>query len=322
LHRLTHKKLAPLEQQGLRRAFEELFPGAEERAEQSCAYTLRVSRPVITIKQYTNGTLYVETDSEKAFSQIQEEIKSIFGKEQSGALPESTKAHPEETGTHNLLPDGVTVWIGSDECGKGDYFGPLVTAAVLVDEQSAAQLSALHVRDSKSISDSQIENLAAHIRVICDHKYSIVTTMPPKYNELMEGKAFNHNSARMLGWQHAKAIENIVKEHHQVRYVLIDKFGDEKLVRNSLSDISNHLTFIFRHKAEQNIAVAAASILARQEFIRRLSQLEKEIGMPLPKGASDIVDKAAKKLVAVKGQDALWEVAKVHFKTTKKVLQK
>jgi ribonuclease HIII len=320
LHRLTHKKLNPLEQQALRNAFEKLFPEAEERSEQSCAYTLRVSRPVITIKQYTNGTLYIETDSEKAFAQAQEEIKSIFGKGKSGEL--SHTANREEEAPRNLLPDGVTTWIGSDECGKGDYFGPLVTAAVLVDEESAAKLTALHVRDSKSISDSQIENLAVHIRVICDHKYSIVTTMPPKYNELMEGKAFNHNSARMLGWQHAKAIENIVKEHHQVRYVLIDKFGDEKLVRNSLSDISNHLTFIFRHKAEQNIAVAAASILARQEFIRRLEQLEKEIGMPLPKGASDIVDKAAKKLVAIKGQDALWEVAKVHFKTTKKILQK
>ncbi|HZV11884.1 MAG TPA: ribonuclease HIII [Candidatus Kapabacteria bacterium] len=320
MHRLTHKKLAPLEQQTLRHAFEKLFPGAEERAEQSCSYTLRVSRPVITIKQYTNGTLYIETDSEKAFAQVQEEIKSIFGKKHSGELPGKTDAPVEPS--HNLLPDDVTSWIGSDECGKGDYFGPLVTAAVLVDEETAAQLTALHVRDSKTISDSQIENLAAHIRVICDGKYSIVTTMPPKYNELMEGKSFNHNSARLLGWQHAKAIENIVKDHHQVRYVLIDKFGDEKLVRNSLSDISNRLTFVFRHKAEQNIAVAAASILARQEFIRRLAQLEKETGMELPKGASDIVDKAAKKLVALKCENALRQVAKVHFKTTKKVLSK
>ena len=82
----------------------------------------------------------------------------------------------------------------------------------------------------------------------------------------------------MAAWvDTSKAIENIVINHPDVRYALIDKFSNEKFVRNALSDVGKKITLVFRHKAENNIAVVAASILAREEFLRRLQGLEKMI---------------------------------------------
>jgi len=264
--------------------------------------------------------VYCETESEDVYNKVHAQISAALGLRPALSPQKNLHANSRQDDSwENPIPESATSWIGSDECGKGDYFGPLVTAAVMVDAESILLLQELNVRDSKDISDNEIQSLASHIRVICDGKFSIVTTMPERYNELMESELCKGNSLWLLGWQHAKAIENIVVNHPEVRYALIDKFSNEKFVRNALSDAGKKITLIFRHKAENNIAVAAASILAREEFLRRLRDLEKIIGTHLPKGASGIVDAAGRKLVALKGEKALRLVAKVHFKTTKKV---
>lgn len=317
MYRQTFKKISPNEKESLHTAFDVLFPGSQERREQFCDYTLRINNPQTILKQYTNGTLYFETESEEIYNQLQKTIASIVDDKDS-CQPVRER---QNIGLVDMLPEGVNSWIGSDECGKGDYFGPLVTAAVLVDPKSIMLLNKLHVRDSKTISDNQIEVLASDIRGICDGKYSVVLTMSEEYNELMEGKSIGGNSLKLLGWQHARAIENILENNQGIKYALIDKFSNEKFVRDCLTESGKSLTLIFRHKAESNIAVAAASILARQEFLQRLQELEKLVGMPLPKGASDIVDRAGIKLVGAQGEAVLRKVAKVHFKTTNKILK-
>ena len=52
------------------------------------------------------------------------------------------------------------IWAGSDESGKGDFFGPLVVAAVLVDITTAEKLVRLGVRDCKLINDKEVLRLA------------------------------------------------------------------------------------------------------------------------------------------------------------------
>ena len=41
--------------------------------------------------------------------------------------------------------------IGTDESGKGDFFGPLVIAGVLVDEKNAQHFLNLGIKDSKKL---------------------------------------------------------------------------------------------------------------------------------------------------------------------------
>jgi ribonuclease HIII len=209
-------------------------------------------------------------------------------------------------------------WIGMDESGKGDYFGPLVTAAVCVDSKTAGELTALGVRDSKRVSDARAASLAQEIRRRCPH--SLVTIGPARYNELY-AKIKNLN--RLLAWAHARTLENLLEQlsgSGLPRHALADQFGDERYILQALMEKGRRIRLEQRPRAEEDPAVAAASILARDEFLRRLEQLSVKIGADLPKGASSLVVDAAKGLVTKQGPDALRETAKLHFKTTEQVL--
>ena len=205
-------------------------------------------------------------------------------------------------------------WIGIDESGKGDYFGPLVIAAVHVTPRLEEDLLALNVRDSKKIADSVIKTLAVDIKTLCRH--SVIAIGPERYNELY-GKIRNLN--RLLAWGHAKALETLLEQVPCER-AIADQFGDERLILNALQEKGRKITLEQRHKGEEDIAVAAASIVARDEFVRRLGRLSSDLGVPLPKGASQAVEVAAKAVVKKHGKDGLAKVAKLHFKTTKAVL--
>ena len=205
-------------------------------------------------------------------------------------------------------------WIGIDESGKGDYFGPLVIAAVHVTPRIAEDLEALNVRDSKKISDGVIKRLEVDIKTLCHH--SVIAIGPERYNELYSQI---RNLNRLLAWGHAKALETLLEQVPCERAVA-DQFGDERLILNALQEKGKKIQLEQRHKAEEDIAVAAASIVARAEFVRRLERLAAQWGVPLPKGASQAVKAAAKAVVKKHGQEGLAKVAKLHFKTTKAVL--
>ncbi|MBX3330169.1 MAG: ribonuclease HIII [Nitrospira sp.] len=205
--------------------------------------------------------------------------------------------------------------IGIDESGKGDYFGPLVIAAVFVDATTQGELKLMEVRDSKKLSDGRILEMAPDIKTICPH--SIIAIGPQKYNELY-AKIKNLN--RLLAWGHAKALENLLERGVTCERAISDQFGDERLILNALQENGRKIVLEQRTKAESDLAVAAASVLARAEFLLRLKRLSDEVGTTLPKGASPAVELAAKMIIKKHGKERLGSVAKLHFKTTQAVL--
>ena len=190
----------------------------------------------------------------------------------------------------------------------------MVIAAVHVTPRIAEDLLALNVRDSKKIADSVIRTLAVDIKTLCRH--SVVAIGPERYNQLYE-KIRNLN--KLLAWGHAKALETILEQVPCER-AIADQFGDERFIINALQEKGRKIHLEQRHRGEEDIAVAAASIVARDEFVRRLERLAGEFAVPLPKGASPAVEAAARLVVHRYGQDGLSKVAKLHFKTTKKIL--
>ena len=126
--------------------------------------------------------------------------------------------------------------IGTDESGKGDYYGPMVVAAVWVDAALKQKLEELGVRDSKQLSDNRCRGLADQIKRLCESRYQIVEIRPEKYNALYgdfkkEGKNLNH----LLAWGHARAIESLI-EKCPCSLAIADQFGDEKYIQSKLME--------------------------------------------------------------------------------------
>jgi ribonuclease HIII len=203
--------------------------------------------------------------------------------------------------------------IGVDESGKGDFFGPLVIAGAYVDRGIARKLLDAGVVDSKRIgSDARIRALADTIRKSSLGLVEIVLIGPAKYNELYD-KFGNLN--RLLGWGHARVIENLLAKKPECPRSLSDQFADARVITASLLKHGRKIAIEQRPRAESDIAVAAASILAREAFINWLERKSKELGLRLERGVSPSVKENARKLVELNGPGALREVAKVHFRT-------
>lgn len=203
--------------------------------------------------------------------------------------------------------------IGVDEAGKGDYFGPLCIAGVYAEETMIKKLLEWGVKDSKKMGDKTILTLSKKIRAELPH--SIIRLSPTKYNELYQNF---HNLNRLLAWGHATAISEL-HEKTKCDNVIIDQFASEHLVENALKKKNVNVQLQQRHRGEEDIVVAAASILARSAFVEGIESLSEEVGLPLPKGASSLVKEAARKLLEEKGREVLGKVAKLHFKTTQEI---
>lgn len=202
---------------------------------------------------------------------------------------------------------------GVDESGKGDFFGPLVIAGVYVDAGIARELLDSGVQDSKRIgSDARIRALAQTVRKITGGLTDMVLIGPARYNDLYE-KFGNLN--KLLGWGHARVIENLLAKKPSCPRSLSDQFADARVIEQSLLRHGRKIDIQQRTKAESDIAVAAASILAREGFIDWLDRQGKALGVRLDRGVSAEVKATAEKLVAAKGPEILREVAKVHFRT-------
>jgi len=204
--------------------------------------------------------------------------------------------------------------IGVDESGKGDYFGPLVIGGVFLSKDKVPLLTKIEVKDSKKISDKKILTLAQKIITACPT--STVIIMPETYNKLFQ-KMKNLN--KILAWGHARVIENLLTKVN-CKEILIDKFGSESLVKNALLEKGKKAHLSQRHKAESDLAVAAASIIAKAAFLNRLEKISQDYNIEIHKGASSKVDELGKKIVEAKGQDFLTKIAKIHFKNTQKIV--
>jgi ribonuclease HIII len=217
-----------------------------------------------------------------------------------------------------LNPELLLPRLGIDESGKGDFFGPLCVAGVYVNEKIIAAWKEAGIRDSKNISsDKKIFDLAKLIR----ETPGCVTSVVPIGNE-----AYNRLYAKMrsvntlLAWGHARVIENLMGQSHRMNpppvRAISDQFAaDKATVGKAIMSLGRGIELVQRHKAEEDIAVAAASILARNEFVVRLAELGKQFGMKFPKGASSAVDLAAKEFILKHGAENFAKVAKSHFRT-------
>ncbi|CCB91187.1 Ribonuclease HIII [Waddlia chondrophila 2032/99] len=205
--------------------------------------------------------------------------------------------------------------IGIDEAGKGDFFGPLCIAGVYAEGDAISELKSAGVRDSKNMTEKNIFKLAKEIRKRCE--VTVVRMNPLKYNELY-GKFKNLN--HLLAWGHATAIENLVSKTG-CKNVIIDQFAAEQVVIGALKKKKLEVNLTQRHRGEEDLVVAAASILAREAFVTELDKLSKQWEMTLPKGASRQVVKAGVDFLRRFGKEKLSGVAKSHFKTYQDVIE-
>lgn len=223
-----------------------------------------------------------------------------------------------------LIPDDNTElepsvpYIGTDESGKGDYFGPLVIAGVYVTQEAGNYLKTLGIRDSKELSDQQIKKFASEIKKQSEIIFDVVLISPEKYNQLYE-KMGNLN--RLMGWAHARVIENLLGKC-DASEVISDKFGNEKLILDALQQKGRSINLKQVTKAEKFIAVAAASILARESVIKWFYNQSKKYKLTLPKGSSSEVENIAKLLLEKYGEEMMKNLIKLHFKTSNKVFNK
>ena len=260
----------------------------------------------VNVVAYESGKLVVQgkgTDEFVLFT-LEPEILHTF-----------TYSGAQET---SVDPAEATIHGGIDESGKGDFFGPLVIAGVVVTPETAPKLRELGVCDSKKItSGEKIIRLAGEIRRIAAGNYTAVTLMPETYNRLY---ASIGNLNRLLAWGHARVIENLLEQNPECPRMLSDKFGDERLIRNALMEKGRRIKMEQMVRAESDVAVAAASILAREGCVNGCAKLTERFGIAFTKGAGPLVKENGRQLLAMHGKEAFNECAKLHFKTYQELL--
>lgn len=205
-------------------------------------------------------------------------------------------------------------WAGTDESGKGDFFGALVVCGFIVHKNESEQLRELGVLDSKKLNDKKIIKIATKLQRDFNKNFEVIVLRPAKYNELYgdfrkQGKKLNE----LLAWMHSRIIINLHEEHN-FEGAVVDKFASDRTLISSLKGMRK-IKLQHKIKAEQDMAVAAASILARYFFLKSLKVLSKKYKMEFSKGASKKVVKNAQQFADKFGKNELVNVAKIHFKT-------
>lgn len=223
---------------------------------------------------------------------------------------------PQATNELSRLPEVFDEpWIGIDESGKGDFFGPLVCVGVVVNPKDVALLQKLGVADSKTLSETKIRSIAQDLRILLKDRIKQLVLKPTTYNELYAkfgDESKNLNS--MLAWAHSAVLKDLL-QHHDVKISVSDKFANEMYILERTRSIQKDFQLIQETKAERNIAVAAASILARSALDKWFIEAGQHYNMSFPKGASQHVIQTGRDFVDKFGFDKLSNIAKLHFKT-------
>jgi ribonuclease HIII len=256
----------------------------------------------VVVTHYTSGKFVVQGDHPETF------VETYLG-----VACASPSAKPTPRAADPFAPQGSEViTIGSDESGKGDYFGPLIVAAVRVTPELSKKLEGGEVRDCKLMNDASVLRVGAALRANVPH--AIARLDPPAYNA-EHARVKNLNP--MLAALHALAVRELLTGAEPGVRVVIDQFGNESLLRKALAGTAIQLEQ--RHRGEEELAVAAASVIAREQFLAALHELSEEYAIDLAKGAGSPVDAAARRFVQLHGPDKLGAVAKLHFKNTQKL---
>lgn len=255
----------------------------------------------VNVVAYTSGKTVIQGKETEAF------ISDILEPEITG---EALFGYDE---VHH--PDWFEAHAGLDESGKGDLFGPVVAATVIADGDMVRGWIKAGIRDSKSVSsDKQIYALEKIIRGTEGVVVETAFAGMPKYNELY---AKFRNLNRLLAWFHARALENALSRR-MVQWGLLDQFAKQNITEKFLKQYAG-FELRQRTRAESDPVVAAASIIARAEFVRRLESLSETAGVALPKGAGSQSETAAAEIIRVHGKEALPHYVKMHFKTVEKL---
>jgi len=260
--------------------------------------------PYCKINLYKSGTCLIQGEEAEDF------VKYVL---------ETNVLKQPSLGYEDILnPEGIQPHIGVDESGKGDFFGPMIIASAYVDPHLAHAMREMDVRDSKKItSDDKIFEMGKSLRKLLANRFSIVRIGPEAYNRLyIKMRSVN----AILAWAHARAIENILATVPDCPRAVSDQFGNARQVQKALMEKGKKIELIQRHKAESDLAVAAASILAREEFLLSLKKMSQNYNIKIPKGVSQSVKNTAINLIKQKGPKILIELSKCHFKTTDEVL--
>ncbi len=257
--------------------------------------------PKVNVVGYESGKLVVQGKDTEDFiiNTLEPEVtgEAVFGYDE--------VLHPEWFEAH----------AGLDESGKGDFFGPVISACVIASSEDIQTWIKAGIRDSKTISDKKI---IEYDKLIRSSKRAVVKTVfcgMDRYNDLMARPRANLN--RLLAWQHAKALEQALAVK-PVPWGLLDQFSKKDLVSEYFSKPDFELRM--RTKAEDDPAVAAASVVARAEFVRQMKRLSDLAGETLVKGAGAKVKEQAGAILQKLGPKRLREFAKLHFRTAYEVV--
>ena len=263
-------------------------------------------------KEKLNVTVYEKGPKVLVQGRLTEEfVKNILEPE---ILGEARIGREEE-----LDPEMFQPHIGVDESGKGDFFGPLTVAGVFVDQKAAKTLLELGIMDSKRVtSDARIRKRADEIREIPGLDFDVIVFEPESYNHQYHEL---RNVNRLLAQGHAGIIENLLTRNPDCPRALCDQFDASKTeIQRALKPLGRQIRVDERPRAESDIAVAAASVLAREAFINWMDETEEKLGISIPRGASQKVIETGKKIVRDLGEMSLSQLSKTHFKTSEDIL--
>ncbi|SET43863.1 ribonuclease HIII [Oceanobacillus limi] len=279
---------------------------------QGAIFRAKTTNAVITA--YKSGKVMFQGSSPQA-----EAVKWIDDAE----IPKNNKPTNKKTSSTSSYTPPSSLFtgshIGSDEAGTGDYFGPITVACAYVNSSHITTLKQLGVKDSKNLTDETISKLAKEI-VKLNIPYSLLVLHNNKYNTLQKR---GWSQGKMKAMLHHAAISNLLQKvgNQSLDGILIDQFCEPHVYKKHIGSENHtlHEKTYFMTKAESySIAVATGSIIARASFVKEMDKLSEELGIPLKKGASKLVDQTIARVIKEKGEPVLQKCAKVHFANTNK----
>lgn len=230
-------------------------------------------------------------------SKLYSEIKNILDGEMLFTQMEQLNDEPEE-------------YIGIDESGKGDAYGPLVISAVGVNSQTQKELKNIGVKDSKLFSDDAIKKISPEILQIVDDNFFTKTILPEEYNNIY---SLYKNLNKLLAWGHAATLKELLKKF-DVNTAISDKFSNKPYLDDEIKKQNIEINLHQYINAERYVAVAAASILARNEVIKWFDNISEKTGILFLKGGLNGVEKTKNEFIEKYGSIRLHKVAKLNFK--------
>ncbi len=312
-------KIPPNQRDKVRNLIEKTLEGKyDEREEPHCEYCLQYEEDDqrLIVRQFSNGTLQMQGNAVEKHSVLVQYLKNLL---KQGC---SNRHSPRQIET-NLCP---FPHIGTDEAGKGDYFGPLVVAAVHLEPEECRLVRQWGMGDSKTISDKRCKRLGQKLKEKLSDSVAFLVIRPSEYNEkYSEFQTKGRNLNDLLACAHLQVIEQLISKLNgslQKHQVLVDKFANEDLLAFYLSEhssLSGSIDLKQVVRAERDAAVACASILARAVFLECLDEISEQAEVDLPKGGGTQTVTAGRRLVKKHGEDFLSCVAKIHFSNTSKI---